>query len=205
MVCDAASGPEAIETLAQAFTDSKYDIKAVLRVLFNSDFFKNARFTKIKSPAEVVVGSLRFVGGLEFPAPGIGNMARQPGYMGQDILNPPSVEGWHTGVEWVNSGALMKRINFAAGMLGDVERPGIQAILGILKSKGDLSPEDFVDDCLDLVGPLEVEGETRSQLVDHAEEQGPLVWVTPDAAAASTNRVGEMLKLIASVAEYQYA
>ena len=197
--------PEAIETLAQAFTDSKYDIKAVLRVLFNSDFFKNARFTKIKSPAEVVVGSLRFVGGLEFPAPGIGNMARQPGYMGQDILNPPSVEGWHTGVEWVNSGALMKRINFAAGMLGDVERPGIQAILGILKSKGDLSPEDFVDNCLDLVGPLEVEGETRSQLVDHAEEQGALVWGTPDAAGASTHRVAEMLKLIASVAEYQYA
>ena len=66
----------------------------------------------------------------------------------------------------------MKRINFAAGMLGDVERPGIQAILGILKSKGDLSPEDFVDNCLDLVGPLEVEGETRSQLVGPRRRAG---------------------------------
>ena len=27
-------------------------------------------------------------------------------YMGQDLLNPPSVEGWHTGKEWINSGSL---------------------------------------------------------------------------------------------------
>ncbi len=195
---------EAIETLAQAFTESKYDIKAVLRVLFNSDFFKNARFTKIKSPTEVVVGTLRFVGGFEFPAPGIGNMARQPGYMGQDILNPPSVEGWHTGVEWINSGALMKRINYASGMLGEVDRPGIQSIIRNLQRHGDLSPDDFVDGCLDLIGPLEVSEETRQELVEHAADEGPLAWGSPEAGSASTQRVGEMLKLIASVAEYQY-
>ena len=196
--------PEAIDTLAKAFTDSGYEIKAVLRVLFNSDFFKNARYTKIKSPAEVVVGTLRFVGGHEFPAPGIGNTARQAGYMGQDLLNPPSVEGWHTGVEWVNSGALMKRINFAAGMLGDVDRPGIQAIVANLQSAGDLSPEDFVTSCLDLVGPLEVQQSTHRELVAHASDDGALAWGTDQAASASVKRVGEMLQLIASVAEFQY-
>ena len=146
--------PEAIEILAKAFTESGYQMSAVLRVLFNSDFFKNARFAKIKSPAEVVVGSLRLVGGHDFPAPGIGNMARQAGYMGQDLINPPSVEGWHTGVEWVNSGALMKRINFAAGLMGDVERPGIKMIVDKLRAEGDVSPDDLVDMCLDLVGAV---------------------------------------------------
>jgi hypothetical protein len=196
--------PQAIEILAQAFTASHYDIRSVLRVLFHSDFFKNARFTRIKSPAEVVVGLLRLAGGAEFPAPGIGNLAKQPSYMGQDLLNPPSVEGWHTGMEWINSGTLMKRINFAADVLGDISRPGIHAMVERLKAQGDLSPEAFVDSCLDLIGPLEVRPETRQQLVDHASEEGPLGWGMEPDAETSRTRVGEMLQLIASLREFQY-
>ena len=197
--------PEAVDLLAKTFEDSGYEITPVLRVLFNSDFFKNARFAKIKSPAEVVVGTLRLVGGAEFPAPGIGNLSKNPGYMGQELLNPPSVEGWHTGVEWINSGALMKRINFSADMLGDVDRPGIRDIIDRLKSQGDLLPEDFVDSCLDLVGPVQVRPETRQQLVARATEGGAVGWSDAQETASSTQRVGEMLQLIASVREYQYA
>ena len=35
--------------------------------MFNADFFKNARFQHMKSPAEVVVGTLRLVGNHENP------------------------------------------------------------------------------------------------------------------------------------------
>ncbi len=83
--------PEAIDVLAKAFMEPGYVITPVLRVLFNSDFFNDARFAKIKSPAEVVVGTLRFAGGAGFPWPGIGNLAMQIGYMGQGIMNQPSV------------------------------------------------------------------------------------------------------------------
>ena len=197
--------PEAVDALAKAFMDSGGELRPVLELLFNSEFFKNARFAKIKSPAEVVVSTLRFVGGWEFPAPGIGTLSKQAGYMGQDLLNPPSVEGWHTGVEWINSGALMKRINFAASMLGDTERPGIQSICQRLKALGTLSPEGFVDSCLDLVGPLEVNQVTRQQLLEHASEEGDLLWGGPENDQTSTERVGEMLKLIAAAREYQYA
>ena len=196
--------PEAVDILAKAFVDSGYEIRPVLRTLFNSDFFKNARFAKIKSPAEVVVGALRFAGGAEFPAPGIGNLAKNAGYMGQELLNPPSVEGWHTGVEWINSGALMKRINFASGMLGDVDRPGVRDIVVRLQAQGALPPEEFVDHCLELVGPLEVRPDTRRQLVDHAAEKGALCWGTAQDVGVSTERVGELLKLIAAAREYQY-
>ena len=197
--------PEAVDTIAKAFKDSQYDMRSTLRVLFNSDFFKNARFAKIKSPAEVVVGILRLAGGFEFPAPGIGNLVKNPTYMGQEILNPPSVEGWHTGAEWINSGTLMKRINFAAGMLGDVSRPGIRALINRLKAQGDLSPEQFVDSCLDLNGPMQVEPEVRQNLVAHASEGGTLRWGTEQDASSSSARVGEMLQLITSVREFQYA
>ena len=137
--------PEAIDTLSRTFTDSRCDIRSVLRMLFNSDFFKNARFARLKSPAEVVVGTLRLVGDAEFPNPGIGELSRQPGYMGQDLLNPPSVEGWHTGTQWINSGSLMRRINFTADLVGDVNRPGVRSIVERLRSQGELSPEGFVD------------------------------------------------------------
>ena len=196
--------PEAIETLAKAFTESEYDIRSVLRLIFNSDFFKEARFARLKSPAEVVVSTMRLVGGAEFPAPGYSELARQPTYMGQDLLNPPSVEGWHTGVEWVNSGSLMRRINFFADMIGDVSRPGVQAMIGKMRAQGDLSPEGLVDALLDLLGPLEIDQATRQELVSHAAERGMLSWAT-DAADTSTQRIAEMLQLIVSLRDYQYA
>jgi hypothetical protein len=197
--------PEAIETLSRAFIESNHDIRSVLRVLFLSDFFKDARFAKIKSPAELVVSTLRMVGGYEFPAPGIGNLSKEPGYMGQELLNPPSVEGWHTGAEWINSGTLMKRINFTADLVGDTSKPGIQSIVDRIRLQGELSEEEFVEVCLDLMGPLEVLEETRKQLLEHARESGPLRWNTEQYAAASTERVGVMLQLIVSMREYQYA
>ena len=197
--------PEAVDTLTKTFIDSNYDIRSMLRVLFHSDFFKNARFSKIKSPAEMVISTLRFVGGFEFPAPGIGNLSKEPGYMGQELLNPPSVEGWHTGAEWINSGTLMKRVNFAADMVGDLSRPGVQAIIDRVRGQGDVPPDRFVDNCLDLMGPLQVRAETRQQLVGHADESGDLCWGTGPAAMVSAERVAEMLQLIVATREYQYA
>ena len=123
-------------TLAKAFRDIKCEMTPVLRALFNSDFFKNARYQHLKSPAEVVVGTLRLVGGYELPKPGYGELSMQPSYMGQDLLNPPSVEGWHTGKEWINSGSLMSRINFVAEQVGNPDLPGVQAIIDRLKAQG---------------------------------------------------------------------
>ena len=194
---------DAIDTLTDTLVDSGYDIRSTLRVLFNSEFFKNARFARLKSPAEVVVGTLKLVGGFEFPAPGIGEMSRQPNYMGQDLLNPPSVEGWHTGTEWINSGSLMRRINFTAEMVGNTGRPGVQSMINRLKDQNSQTPEAFVDACLELMGPLEVNEETRQELVDHAKIGGNLNWASD--AAGSSERVGELLQLIVSTRDYQYA
>ena len=192
---------EAVQLLADTFRESNYDMKSVLRVLFNSEFFKEARFEKIKSPVEVVVGTMRLVGGYEFPKPGIGNLAKEPGYMGQDLLGPPSVEGWHTGSEWINSGTLMKRINFTADMVGDTGKPGIQDIIYRIKSKGNLDVNAFVDTCLDILGPVEVQEETKGQLVGHASELGDLTWSDDKI---SSDRIAEMLQLIVATREYQY-
>ena len=196
--------PEAIETLSNALIESDYDMRSALGVLFNSEFFKEARFARIKSPAELVVGTLRFVGGSEFPGPDLSEYAKQVDYMGQELLNPPSVEGWHTGQEWVNSGSLMRRTNFLADMVGDLERPGVSAVVDGLKTQGELSSEGFVDTCLDLMGPLEIGGDAREELVSHADQDGPLRWSSEEESSSSAQRVGEMLQLIVSLRDFQF-
>ena len=197
--------PEAVEFLADTLVESGYDIRSTLRVLFNADFFKNALFARVKSPAEVVVGTLRLVGGAEFPGPDIGQLARQPGYMGQDLLNPPSVEGWHTGAEWINSGSLMRRVNFTADLVGDLDRPGVKALVERLRAQGVSSPEGVVDTCLDLMGPVEVNPGSRDELVALAAEGGDFGWDSAEQAQTSAERVSELLQLIVALREYQYA
>ena len=197
--------PEAVDLLANTLMNNNYDMRTTLRVLFNSDFFKNSRFDRLKNPTEVVVGTLRLVGGAEFPAPGIGDLSRQPSYMGQDLLNPPSVEGWHTGAEWINSGSLMRRVNFTAELVGDVSRPGIRNMVDRMIAKGDTSPESVVDGALDLMGPLEVNPESHVELVGFVTEGGDFSWDSADSIEKSTVRVSELLQLIVSLREYQYA
>jgi hypothetical protein len=201
---EAPRDQNAIDTMVGAFRDSKFDIRSVLRIMFNSDFFKNARFQHVKSPAEVVVGTLRFVGGYEIPKPGYGELSMNTAYMGQDLLNPPSVEGWHTGKEWINSGSLMARINFMAGKVGDTSAPGVRGIIERLRAKGSLSPEQLVDGCLDLLGPVEVGSDTREQLMSQANEWGQLSWDNGKSQVADQH-VGQMLQLIVATREYQFA
>ncbi len=194
----------AVQTLARAFTESKGEIRSVLRVLFNSEFFKEARFARVKSPVELVVGVQRLVGGYDFPTPYMGQWSMQPTYMGQDIMKPPSVEGWHTGKEWIDSGSLMTRINFASELVGDLKRPGVQDIVGRVRERGTLGPEKLVEVCLDLIGPIEVRSETQEELMEHAREGGDVKWDTEEEAGASARRVVDMLQLIVSTKDYQF-
>jgi hypothetical protein len=200
---EAPRDPAAIDALTKVFVESKCEITPVLRTLFTSDFFKNARFKHLKSPAEVVVGTLRLVGGFETPIPGYGELSMQPSYMGQDLLNPPSVEGWHTGKEWINSGSLMSRINFVAAQIGNPDLPGVQAIINRLKNHGTQTPEQLVTNCLDLLGPVEVGDDTKKELTDTAKQWGEIKWDAANAQA-STQHAAELLQLIVATREYQF-
>ena len=194
--------PEAIKMLEDEYFRSNYDIRSMLRVLFNSDFFKNARFAKVKSPAEVVIGTMRLVKDFTSPKPGVHPIGMEIRYMGQDLMNPPTVEGWHTGKEWIDSGTLVERINFTADQVGNVDLPGVRAIISRLGSEGtSMSPERLVDGCLDMVGVYKLTEETRDRLVAHAQRGGERRTGTEEFARS----VGQMLQLIVATQEYQFA
>jgi hypothetical protein len=99
----------------------------------------------------------------------------------------------------------MARINFVASQVGDPSLPGVQAIIGRLKAKGKLSPDQLVDGCLDLLGPIEVGPDTRKELSAQATKWGDISWDDAAKAETATKHVGEMLQLIVATREYQFA
>ena len=197
--------PEAIEILVKAYMDSQADIRSILRVLFNSDFFKRARFVHVKSPAELVVSTARLAGNYGAPRTGFPLLAFECGWQGQELMNPPSVESWHTGSEWIDGGALVRRVNFAAKLLSDTSLPGIKAIVAEVKQRGKLSPAEFVNTCLDLVGPIEVDEGTYQELLTQAQQGGDINWETEEKALKSEQRTGLMLAMVAATREFQFA
>ena len=194
----APQDPELVDAMSKAFLDSGGEIKAVLRVMFNSDSFKDARFKKVKSPTELVVGVLKMVGNHDNFRPGLAKYAESTTVvMGQKLLDPPTVEGWHTGKEWIDGGNLTERVNFAVGEIGDGSSPGVQRIVDRLLEGDSLSsPESFVDSVLNAIGPIEVEEPTRAALVKFA---------TDSEGDDDRSRIVRMLRLTVATPEYQFA
>jgi len=115
------------------------------------------------------------------------------------------VEGWHTGHEWIDSGTLVERINFAAEYLGRTDLPGVQDIINRLMARGErLSAEAFVDGCIDMLGCLNIGDDTRHELVAHAQRGGELRHGTDAERTEFTRRSGEMFQMLAATAEFQF-
>ncbi len=190
--------PAAIDTLTQAYFEHNYDIKSMLRVLFTSEFFKteDIRYEKVKSPAEFVAGVLRLTGEFDRPRREIMDRARQMIYMGQHLHNPPSVEGWHQGTEWLDTGTLVERVNFASEQVGDLNKNGVKAMIdSIASSNGsDLSSEELVDRCLEQLGEISLSAPSRAILIKFAEQ-----------GDRSPEGIAGMLRLSASTDEFQRA
>ena len=199
----------AIQQLSQVFLDSGGQMRAVLSELFNADFFKNARqFKKVKSPTELVAGVLKQTGEFSEPKPGIfqfaittlnGSLVEGPmAIMGQRLMNPPTVEGWHTGHEWIDSGTLSERVGFVESQFEDIRKPGVS---DMVERIGDLDaePSELVDRCLDILGGIAVSEQTYASLVDYAQE---LRDIKNDNDSVG---VHNLLQMTASTVDYQFA
>src|SRR5688572_7636883 len=97
-----------VKRIARRFRDSGYDVQVALRTLLTSDAFyaQQNRATLIKSPVELVVGTLRqfrFSTGEMLP------FAFTVAQLGQNLFAPPNVKGWPGGDAWINSTTLLAR------------------------------------------------------------------------------------------------
>lgn len=108
---------EIIDLLADRYYKSGYHTGNLLKYIFQSDWFYDARFMnqKIKSPIELITG-LRQHLGLSFRARA-GWLFLQRSFA-QVLFNPPSVNGWPVGREWIDSSSLVSRMKLPAVFAG---------------------------------------------------------------------------------------
>ena len=109
-----------VARIAAEFRRSGYDIRVPVRALLTSNAFyaSSNRASLVKSPVELLVGTLRqfdFEIGDPFP---FVVMSRQ---LGQDLMAPPNVKGWPGGEQWINAGTLLTRKQILERLFRTVE------------------------------------------------------------------------------------
>ena len=186
--------PKAIGILTDAYFEHGHDLKKVLKVLFESDFFNESEYKKVKGPAEMVINVLRLSGGFEEPTLSMIQAVEEAGYMGQLPFYPPSVEGWHTGQEWITSGSVLDRVNFSSARLTDLSSPGIRDILNRIGNRcgTNAKPEYVIQNFLELMGIIEISDATFDLLMEVCDAKDSTVDTTAvsfDVTASNILRV----------------
>lgn len=108
--------PASIDRVAGLFTKHDLALAPVLEeVCRTPEFFSaEARGSIIKSPVELILGTLRpLCERIRWPA--VRDLAAQ---LGQDVFAPPSVKGWDGGRQWVHATAWVQRWNFLSDVTG---------------------------------------------------------------------------------------
>ena len=122
--------------------------------------------------------------------------------MGQKLLDPPSVDGWHTGEEWITSGALVDRVNFVSSHISNTNNPGVKKLLQKVGSSDAVSAYAVVEKCLDVLGPLDVTEDTREELITLAESALGEGGFSANGSI-DVNLVLQLFKAITSSREFQ--
>ena len=125
--------PALVARMAKAFQSSDGDIRAVVRAMIYSPEFwsREAYRAKIKSPLEVVVTAVRALGtDVDTPMP----LVQWVGRIGEPLYQCQPPTGYSDRADaWVNTGALLNRLNFSLTLAGNKirgSRTDAAALLG---------------------------------------------------------------------------
>ncbi len=188
-------------SLGDVLMDNKYEMRPFLRAVFTSKGFYDDKTigNQIKSPVQLMVGSIRLLG-LEMPPFGPMNNALEQ--MGQQPLMPPNVKGWPGGRTWINTATLFVRYNTGVWLAGgDVPAStGRQMLDKVQKRRGGVKftprggndAEAVVDDWVARLIQRPIDAKSRKTLVDVLGNQ-----------PSREENVRRMVQLIVSMPEYQ--
>jgi uncharacterized protein (DUF1800 family) len=113
-----------VDRMAQTFTKTDGDLRAVLETMFTSPEFmsEGAWQAKIKSPFEMVVSAVRGVGG---ETSDTFSLVQKIADLGEPLYNKLEPTGYpNTGDAWLSTVGIMGRINFAAALASGLV-PGV--------------------------------------------------------------------------------
>ncbi|HVX38277.1 MAG TPA: DUF1800 domain-containing protein [Gemmatimonadaceae bacterium] len=108
--------PALVDRCANTFEHTQGDIRETLRCIITSpEFFSRAAYrAKVKTPFEVVASGLRALDARPDTTPRTSQIVAR---MGEPIFGHQTPEGWpDRGDAWMNTGAILNRINFGLAM-----------------------------------------------------------------------------------------
>lgn len=111
-----------VDTLADQFYKSGYDITDLMERIFNADWFYDPKNvgTHIKSPVELLAG-MRHTLGITFDQPQPQIFVQRT--LGQLLFYPPNVAGWPGGTNWIDSSSLLFRMQLPSYVLKAADVP----------------------------------------------------------------------------------
>jgi uncharacterized protein (DUF1800 family) len=183
-----------VDRMAKTYLSSDGDIAAVLKTLFHSpEFWSTSTYrAKVKTPLEFVVSAARASNASIENLRPIENNLRQMGMPTYGAI-PPTGYKWDA-AEWVSTGALVDRMNFALNLSAN-RLPGItvewtpssqpSAIDAVATTP---SPEAEEARLEVLLLPGGVSDSTRSAALKQFAAQTAQAGVTPISTPARTNR-----------------
>jgi uncharacterized protein (DUF1800 family) len=131
--------PALVDRMAKSFAESDGDIKTVMHtMIYSPEFWSRETYrAKIKTPFELVVSAARALGtDVDMPQPLVGWVGR----IGEPIYQCQPPTGYADKADtWVNTGALLNRLNFSLALAGNKmrgSRTDVAALLGV-ETSGD--------------------------------------------------------------------
>jgi uncharacterized protein (DUF1800 family) len=187
--------PQLITELANIYYQGNFEMKPVVRHLLLSAAFRSeaARFARYSWPVEFVVRAIKEVGGTGFSL-SEANVLTPLVNMGQQLFEPPDVNGWELGPGWFSSGAMLARMNFAA-LLTTNQKFNLREI-----ARGQSpTPDALVSLMSDRLTPSPLTSSSRQALVDYVLAGG--AWTASDTQLAT--KAAGVAHLIVGSGEYQ--
>ncbi len=152
-VSPAPDAPQ-VKRLAAVFRDARYEVKPLMRAMLLGESFWAAdnRGTLVKSPVELVVGTLRL---FEIRPIDLRPAVIACATLGQNPFAPPNVKGWPGGEAWINASTLLGRKQVVERLLLNDDRAGVAPSGTGSKTRAAMAPEGEMSGAAPAKGPQE--------------------------------------------------
>jgi uncharacterized protein (DUF1800 family) len=187
--------PSLVDEAATVFLKTNGDIREVVRTIVTSNelFSQRAFHSKVKSPFEVVASAMRALNAQPDPTP---RTAQAVAFLGQPIYGHQAPNGYpETGDAWMNTGAILNRINFGMSVAAN-RIPGFNlASLPGIDSLRNASRQKQVDAVISLLLAASVSPDTRAVLMKGENPLTASAAANPVEMTAAPSSAGEMMPL----------
>ena len=194
-VSETEEAPEAVVSrLAEVYLRSGTEMRPVVRELLRMPAFLVTanHYSRYAWPVEFVVRALKEVGHVGFSV----DSALTPlTNMGQQLFEPPDVNGWELGPGWFSTGAMLARMNFAA-QLATNQRVNLRDL-----ARGqNTSPEAVMSFALSRLSLPEPKGDAGAAYLDYL--RAGAAWSGSDAQLLT--KTAGLVHLMVGSGDYQF-